>query len=778
LSSNVVQSNTAHSIARGFGGGLHVFNSPAFGMSGNTVLSNTAGFAPGSGPYLLGGGVLIESSTGSLTDNHIAGNRSNRNTIFGNGGGLAALTSTLTIQAGLIVNNSVSQNCEGYGGGLYAFNSSISLDAVRVQTNCAANTPFYGLGGGLAFVNSPYTLTNNLIVQNYSFGNDTAVGGLYASANSPGLIVNNSIVNNRGQGIRSAAPLTLTNNLIMSQTTGISLTAAVPVSVTYNDFYANTTHQRGFALDVTNIVINPQIDADFHLQSNSPLIDAGTRVNAPDHDHDHQSRPMAGTSGLYRYDIGADEVTGAAQINRHLATHPADFTLIGPGNPIDDPGSNGSNDWIGYAALGGDINGDQRADLIVGAPNLSGDFDGGVNDDGRVFALYNNGTRRLGVVDLYTDTASLEVRSWLHQQHIGRSFAASDLNGDGQHDLIVGSIGGDDNGKPITGTVYIFAGGAALSGTRTLSPTMQAAYRFKSDQSTQSFAEKNSLAAGQLNGAGPGDLVVGETNATVAGRAQAGAVYVFFGSNNLPPVWDMQTLAASLTIEGAAVNAQLGKVALGDVNGDGQLDLVARSLATLHVFYGPVASGVRDLAATPADATITGLSDGPLATGDVDQDGRADIITGNGNQVAVIRGGTLPLSQTITTAAAARFTGVNAASLHGFDWNGDGYEDITIGEGFNNRAFVVFSSGTLTGTVTILDRADWIITGEKAGDQFGTALSSGDLDADGALDLIIGSRSHLVSDRSDPNFLDAGAVYVFYGEAPQPHTVYLPLVQK
>jgi hypothetical protein len=62
----------------------------------------------------------------------------------------------------------------------------------------------------------------------------------------------------------------------------------------------------------------------------------------------------------------------------------------------------------------------------------------------------------------------------------------------------------------------------------------------------------------------------------------------------------------------------------------------------------------------------------------------------------------------------------------------------------------------------VFDRAKWIITGEMTGDRFGFSVSSGDLDADGAADLIIGSRQHLVANHS-PNFEDAGAVYVFYG---------------
>ncbi len=313
------------------------------------------------------------------------------------------------------------------------------------------------------------------------------------------------------------------------------------------------------------------------------------------------------------------------------------------------------------------------------------------------------------------------------------------------------------------------------AGTRTLSPTMQTTHRIISDQSTQSFAEKNELAAGQLNGSGPSDLVVGETNATAFGRANTGAVYLFFGSNNLPALWDMRVLSPSLSIYGAAANDQLGKVALGDVNGDGQLDLIARSTTKLVVFHGPLNSGVIDLAAASADATVTGLADGPLAAGDGDGDGHADIIAGNGNQVVVVRGGTLGATQTIDVAAAARFTGVTPTTLYAFDWNGDGKADIIIGEVFNNRAFVIFG-GTLSGTANIVDRADWIVTGEQLNDQFGYSLSSGDLDADSGPDLIIGSRSHAVSDRADPHFNDAGAVYVLYGATLSKKTVYLPLV--
>jgi hypothetical protein len=170
---------------------------------------------------------------------------------------------------------------------------------------------------------------------------------------------------------------------------------------------------------------------------------------------------------------------------------------------------------------------------------------------------------------------------------------------------------------------------------------------------------------------------------------------------------------------------------------------------------------VIDLAATSADAMITNLADGPLAVGDVDGDGRADISAGNGNQVVVVRGGTLGAMQTIGAVAVAHFTGLTPMALYTFDWNGDGKADIVSGEAFNNRAYVIWG-GTLSGTANIVDRANWILTGERVNDQFGYSLGSGDLDSDGAQDLIIGSRSHVLSDRTDPHFNDAGAVYVIY----------------
>ena len=779
MTGNTVTNNKANGVVAsgfgggyGYGGGIYITNSPSFTLSGNTVSNNTAGYKYY--VYLSGGGLRIDSSSGTLSGNVIQGNFANGNILFGNGGGLAVYTSTVTIQGGQISNNNVSINHEGYGGGLYAESSTVTIDSTRFDNNAGGNTPFYGLGGGLDFLDSPYTITNSIVSNNIAFSNDTAVGGLSARGTSPGLLINNTFVNNYAQGIRITATanvpntLTATNNVIQggshNGTTGISAAGGATVTATYNDFYNYPIPVAGFSLDPSNIIINPNLDSTFHLNAGSPAIDAGTHAGAPDHDIDGEPRPMIGTSGFYKIDIGADEFTGtASQVQRNLATQPADFTLIGPGNPVENMNSTGPSDWIGFSVAAADVNGDGRSDLIAGAYNHSDDFDNQITDSGRVYALYGNGTRRLGTVDLYDTAPSLQVRSYINQLHISSSLTTADLNGDGTRDLIIGALGA----PTLKGSVFVFQGGAGLAGIKTLSPTNQATWQFRSGEATTTFAQPNALAAGNLNNDAIDDLVVAEGNATGPGnRTNAGAVFVFFGSASLPALWDLATMPASLTIYGPANGSFLSRVAVGDVNGDGKLDLIARSSTKAYVFYGPLSSGTIDLASTPANATITGLTGDFLAAGDVDGDGKADIIIGLTNETDVVRGGTLVATQTIGAAAAARFTGVTPRTLYAFDWNGDGKAEMVVGDPFNNRAFVVFG-GTLSGTADVSDRARWIIVGEIAGDQFGFSAGSGDLDADGTADLIIGSRMHNVTNHP-LHFDDAGAVYVFYGTPPAP----------
>jgi hypothetical protein len=80
--------------AYGYGGGIYITNSPSFTLSSNTINTNTAGYKYN--VYLSGGGLRIDGSSGMLSGNVIQGNSANGNILFGDGGGLALYTSTVT----------------------------------------------------------------------------------------------------------------------------------------------------------------------------------------------------------------------------------------------------------------------------------------------------------------------------------------------------------------------------------------------------------------------------------------------------------------------------------------------------------------------------------------------------------------------------------------------------------------------------------------------------------------------------------------------------------
>lgn len=765
LEDNLVQGNRAQPGERGLGGGLYVADATDLTLSGNIFADNGAGGdVPTAGPPLGGGAYLVRSG-GTLRDNTFTGNVGG-NVVPGHGGGLAVSESTLAIRGGEIGKNVSDVACTGQGGGLDATSSHLAIDAVQVLDNCA------GVGGGITLTGTVFVVDNSIVAGNHA----ASTGGIVADAASAGVLFNDTVAAN-GIGIRTAGPLSIINSIVTGHTTGVVRTGTPPLRVQFNDFWLNGTDVIGLVLDTTNLRVDPRLDDAYRLTAISPLLDAGTRratvidevdpgktreIDASDHDIDGERRPAAGPSGLYRVDIGADEGPGdSAQHRVDLDRVAADLTVVGPGNPLENPASGGLSDHIGDAVLGADVDGDGAADLVVGAKDWA-DAVGTLDGTGRLFGLFNFGSRLTGTVDLLDTAPDMTVVSRYARQHVGTQLASGDLDGDGVADLVLGSSETDN--PPAHPTVFILHGGSSLTGVRTLSEQAPADFRLRAPgPDFLAFAARNALTTGDLDGNGVADLIVADGLADDGAAGDAGAVFVVFGRRGLAGVRDLAATPADWTLYGPAAGSRLGAVAAGRVNDDAQLDLVARSDTTAWVLLGPRAAGAVHLSRTAADVVITGLQAGGVLVSDVTGDGEDDLSLGSGTDLYVIPG-PLRAGETFTAAsrAAIVLTGASAGSLAAADVVGDRTPDLIVGAPSLGRVFVVAGGRDFTGRVPLVDAASMIVE-SAAVSSLGIDVAAGDLDRDGRADLIVGSRGVEV-DGHPANFRDAGAVFVVYGD--------------
>ena len=653
------------------------------------------------------------------------------------------------------------------GGGVWVQGGTVRLEANRIENNTVTSA---GQGGGAYLGNSQVTVVSNVIAGNTldtNFGGSSG-GGIYSNGCTCAL-ANNTLVSNTRQGIVTdqfnASTLTLTNNIIKGHTVGVELSAQGTItSATFNDFFGNTASTVGYTLDpTTNLSVDPLLATDFHLTTGSPMRDAATHNTPAAIDLDGEPRVMTGPSGFFRVDIGADETTGTAQRVIDLDTGGADFTLVGPGGSASEP--KGDNNPIGFAALAADVNGDGHADLVVSAEDWTVDLDNSPRAAGRLFGLPHFGTRLTGTVDLLTAPPAnlLTVLSTFNLQHVGADLVSADVTGDGLPDLIVGSFRNDNNSASgVFPTVFVLQGGASLAGAYPLGPASPARFALKAPaEDNFEFAKPNAIAAGDVNGDGVADLVVGDTLANHGATLGTGAIFVMFGGPGLAGVRDLATIPADLTIYGANAGDKLGAVAIGRVNAGGQADLVARTATTAYIFLGPLGAGTLTTAA--ANIKITGLqaaSDyGQILVGDLTGDGQDDLVLASGADLYLVPG---PLGDgdtfDVATRAVVVLAGAKASSLVLADVVGDSRPDLIIGAPSAGQVLLLQGPIVLTGTVPAAGVAATVVMPFFVG-----GVAAGDLDGDGRADLVVSSLFRVIP--SHPaGFRDAGAADVIYSD--------------
>lgn len=146
---------------------------------------------------------------------------------------------------------------------------------------------------------------------------------------------------------------------------------------------------------------------------------------------------------------------------------------------------------------------------------------------------------------------------------------AGDVNGDGIADLVVGAYQADHNGRRDSGSAYVVFGGS-LPGQLDLAALGERGFRI--DGATAGDQVGYSVAgAGDLNGDGLDDLLIGAPDAEPQGRGVEGAAYVVFGKPSTTPV-DLAALGdRGFRVEGGYLGDMAGwsVSSMGDVNGDG-----------------------------------------------------------------------------------------------------------------------------------------------------------------------------------------------------------------
>ncbi len=362
----------------------------------------------------------------------------------------------------------------------------------------------------------------------------------------------------------------------------------------------------------------------------------------------------------------ADLVVGAIGVDGGGADSGAAYVLLGGARPAEGPiealpadrllriDGLEAGDELGRSVAGGaDVDGDGFDDILIGARLAEADY-----------ARYSGGLSYLlfgGDGGPATDLAALDGANGMRIEgrgrfdQSGRSVALlGDVNGDGFADFAVGAPDADPGGRENAGEAYIFFG-ATAGFPASLDPgTLDGRTGFVIEGTAPGdFAGFAVAGAGDVNGDGFDDILIGAYGRTNAAGEGAGAAYLVFGrADGFEARLDLGTLDGTdgFVMEGLAAFDGTGRsvAGAGDVNGDGFDDILvgaryadpgdAGGEGTAYLVYGRAGpfDASLDLAALDPDlgCTLTGTrTDGYAGfsfggPGDIDGDGFDDMLVG------------------------------------------------------------------------------------------------------------------------------------------------------